>query len=235
MNKRPPNIGFGRCAVTGEWGKVANIDLGDMSFDIPDVEAMVPGEPVPTKPVTLQLQLSVSPEGLRHLQTLLNAAPNPIPGMQPDLAYMWAVTYNDGTTLTQFDPDGTERHWGHVNVPKVTELHLLPNPLAATSAGLPSYTLCLKSNLLFCGDDPTPIDFGCPENIPPEAEIVYYRAVNLTFASEVKTDLQRSIGPANNSVLQLIGRKVGGLKGPGPGYVIAVDARGNWRPYEPQE
>ena len=35
------------------------------------------------------------------------------------LKYFWSVKYNDGTTFSQFDSDGTENMWGDVDQEKV--------------------------------------------------------------------------------------------------------------------
>jgi hypothetical protein len=47
-----------------------------------------------------------------------------------------------------------------------------------------------------------------------------------------QNSLNRGIQGMATTVLQLLGWKVGGMSGYNPACIIAIDDRGNWRPWE---
>lgn len=239
---RQPGVVFGRCCITGEWGKVAAIDLGDLSVDMPDVENGVSYEDgvvtfSKAKPIVFQNQATFSKAGLEMLMAYLDSQDNPIPAVTPELVYKWQVSYTDGSALAQFqvNPDTYEEqeiNSKEIDHSRVAQLSIVPNfPNVARSEGMPTYTFVSDSGKFYKNGEE--IDNMFDAGYVPGAEVIYARKVNMTFGSVMQSaSLDRSIQAAHTSVLQLMGWKVGGLHGDGPGCIIGIDERGQWRPYE---
>lgn len=232
---RQPKVVFGRCCLTGEWGKCIALDLGDMSVQMPDIEHGVELDPETKevtfnfwKPVVFQNQATFSERGLQLLSAYLASQDSPIPGITPILLYAWNVLYNDGSALGQFttvDDEEVETNSKDIDFDRVVQLSIVPRQ----ATDLPTYTLDKATGKIFrAGEEIDPMYEG---EYVPESTIVYARKVTHTWGSQV-VNLDREITNTHTTVLQLMGWKVGGLKGPGPGMIIAVDDRGNWRPYE---
>jgi hypothetical protein len=241
---REPKVTFGRCAITGEWGKVAAIDLGDISINVPNIEDGVLYDTetqavtfTKARPVIFQNQALLSKAGLEKLIAYMDDQNNPIPAVTPELIYRWQVTYTDGTALSQFRTipgtnDDEEIISSEIDFTRIAQMSVIPNfPSIPRAEGLPTYTFVRETGQIYRSGEL--LDLLFDNNYIPDSEVIYARKVNITFGSGmVPNSLDRNIVAAHTSVLQLLGWKVGGLHGPGPGCIIAIDERGNWRPYE---
>jgi hypothetical protein len=157
---------------------------------------------------------------------------NPIPGITPVLVYQWQVTYTDGSGLSQFfvnpgTDEEEETNSAAIDMSRVSQISLVPR----YTTDLPTYTLVKETGKIFKNGEE--IDLMYEGEYVPDSDIVYARKVTHTWGSQMATNcLDREITNTHTTVLQLMGWKVGGLAGPGPGLIIAVDDRGNWRPWE---
>ena len=235
---RQPKVVFGRCCLTGEWGKCIALDLGDVSIQMPEIERGVELDPETKevkfnfwKPLVFQNQATFSERGLQLLSDYLASQDNPIPGVTPILLYAWQVMYNDGSALGQFTADlenpgeEIETNSNQIDFDRVVQISLVPRH----TTELPTYTLDKATGKIFrAGEE---IDLMYEGVYNPDSTIVYARKVTHTWGSQV-FNLDREITNTHTTVLQLMGWKVGGLQGPGPGLIIAVDDRGSWRPWE---
>lgn len=232
---RPPKVVFGRCSLTGEWGKCLALDLGDMSIQVPDTERGVEQDPETGeiafknwKPVVFQNQATFSEAGLKKVLGYMASQDNPIPGICPDLVYKWQAMYTDGTVLGQFPETEEEINSNKIEFARVSQFSIVPHYV--TEEVLPTYTLVKETGKIYkAGVELDPMYEGIYQ---PDSEVVYARKVTHTWGSQMKSGLDRDITNTCTTVLQLIGWKVGGLKGSGPGLIIAIDERGNWRPWE---
>ena len=241
---RKPKVTFGRCAIMGEWGKVAAIDLGDISINVPDIEEGVVYDEATkevtftkAKPVVFQNQALFSKQGLEKLMTYIDSQDNPIPAVTPELVYKWQVTYTDGSALSQFNTNpengkDEEINANQIDFERIAQLSVVSNfPAVPRAEGLPTFTFVKETGQIYCNGGLFDLMFD--GEYRPDSEVIYARKVNMTFGSGmIPGSLDRQITNAYTSVLQLLGWKVGGLHGKGPGCIIAIDERGNWRPYE---
>jgi hypothetical protein len=189
------------------------------------------------KPLVLHNQALFSRDGLLKLMSFMDSEENPIPAVTPELAYKWQVTYADGSALTQFivNPDTfleEEVNSSNIDHSRISQLSVIANyPSVERAENLPTYTFVKESGKFFRAG--IAIDTMYDSEYQPDSEVIYARKVNMTFGSGMITNsLDRSIQTVHTAVLQLMGWKVGGLHGQGPGCIIAVDERGHWRPYE---
>ncbi len=241
---REPKVTFGRCAITGEWGKVAAIDLGDISINVPNIDDGVLYDSetkavtfTKARPVIFQNQALLSKAGLEKLIAYLDDQTNPIPSVTPELVYKWQVTYTDGSALSQFKTrpetgEDEEINSREIDFTRIAQLSVVPNfPAIPRAEGLPTYTFVQQTGQIYRNGEV--LDLMFDSDYKSDATVIYARKVNITFGSGmIPNSLDRNIVAAHTSVLQLIGWKVGGLHGDGPGCIIAIDERGNWRPYE---
>lgn len=238
---REPKVTFGRCCVTGEWGKVIAVDLGDISIIAPDIENGVEyndGKVTFTKakPKVFSNQATFSRDGLEKLMSYMDSQENPIPAVTPELVYMWQVTYPDGTGRAQFETNPLtfeqyENNSSVIDHSKIVQLSIIPNRDEPKAAELPTFTFVKDTGKFFKSGEE--LDTMFDTEYTKDSEVIYARKVNMTFGSAMITNsLDRGIQTVHSSVLQLMGWKVGGLQGAGPGCIIAVDERGQWRPYE---
>lgn len=234
---REPKVTFGRCCVTGEWGKVIAVDLGDISILTPDTENGVEYSEskvtfTKSKPKLFSNQATFSRDGLEKLMAYMDSQENPIPAVTPELIYMWQVTYLDGTGLAQFatNPETFEvfeNTSSLIDHSKIDQLSIV----SRIDPDKPTYTFVRLTGKFFRAG--IEVDTMFKGEYTLDAEVIYARKVNMTFGSAMITNsLDRGIQTVHSSVLQLMGWKVGGLQGSGPGCIIAVDERGQWRPYE---
>jgi len=234
---RAPLVVFGRCCVTGEWGKVITIDLGDIAVDAPDTEHGVEYDPETKetkfnvwKPAIFQNQATFSKKGLEMLIDYMDSQANPIPGVTPDLVYAWQVSYIDGSALQQFRMNGEEveeLHAGHIDFGRVSQISVVPR----FDTALPTYTFVKETGKIFRNGAELDLDYE--GDYKPDSEIIYARKVTHTWGSVMSPNsLNRGIEGMATTVLQLLGWKVGGLTGFNPACIIAIDDRGNWRPWE---
>lgn len=240
---RLPKVVFGRCAITGEWGKCVTLDLGDICFQAPDTERGVEYDPETGKvnftiwrPAVFNNQLTVSELGLKRLLEYAESQENPIPGVTPDLVYQWQVSYKNGSALTQFrmDEDSeVEVNSQDINFGEVSQFSIIPR---FPGGSLPTFTFVKESGKFFC--DGASIDTMYEGDYFLESELIYCRKVAHTWGSSVgPSGLDRQISNVHTTVLQIFGWRVGGFQAfsqklDTPGCIIAVDERGNWRPYD---
>ena len=224
-----PTVPFARCAITGEWAKVVAFRLEDAYFDVPDTDDGViindDGKPEFTKMkrYTIESKVTISADGLALLLNTLDSAPHPMKAVAPQLVYEWRVNYNDGTFLSQF-MNGEEYHGGDIEWDKATSMWLTHRHNKA----LPSYAFNIETGELTKNGEILEIEEGAPF-APGETEIVLCRQNTLVLESSVKDDsLDRDIECHHAITLYLLGWRQGN---DGPGYIIAIDDRGEWRPF----
>ena len=230
---RQPQVVFGRCAVTGEFGKCVALDLGDISIQTPDTER---GVEIDTdgkvtfqnwKPVVFENQITISDEGLKKLLAYTESQDNPIPSLSPELVYIWQVLYKNGSGLRQYrvnSETGNEEEVisSEINWDQVKEISVIPR----YDTSLPTYTFVPENGKFYKNGQEIDIMYEGIYN--SESHIVYARKVTHSWGSQAIDSLSRNITNNNTSVLQLLGWKTdNGLKA-----VIGIDERGNWRPFE---
>jgi hypothetical protein len=184
------------------------------------------------KPLLYKNQATFSEPGLRMLLDYMASQDTPIPGITPVLVYQWQVTYTDGSGLSQFftNPETGEEDEtssAAIDMSRVAQISLVPRH----TTDLPTYTLVKETGKIYkAGEE---IDLMYEGAYDSESTIAYARKVIHTWGSQMATNgLDREITNTHTTVLQLLGWKTGGLTGPGPGVIIAVDDRGQWRPWE---
>lgn len=237
-NIRPPEVAFGRCALTGQWGKVVQVDLGDISIEAPNPSSahMVNGEIQFSewRPVVYSNQMTVSREGLAALLSYMDSQDNPIPAISPDLVYAWQVTYRDGDALKQYQHEGeseVEVNSNQINLPEVSQLSIVSH---YDTVRLPTYTFVKETGNIY--RDGELLDLMYDGEYDPEADLIYARKVHHTWGSQmVVNTMNRSITNALTTVKQLMGWKQGGLAGTGRSCIISVDEQGQWTPWEYKE
>lgn len=242
---RPPEVAFGRCAITGEWGKVVSVDLGNLAIDAPNTEKGVEYDPATGQvnftiwdPVVFHQQLTVSRRGLEMLMDFMDSQESPIPAITPQLIYQWAVMYRDGSVITQFEFNldsvtENERHSGVIDWEQVQEFRLMPRGVANDT--LPQYTYVPSTGVFY--KNGTPIDTMYDANRPEGVQSVYCRQNTITMGSVLKPgSLSRALQLGHITVLQCIGWCEGGIDRLGntnaKKCLICVDERGNWRPWK---
>lgn len=235
---RQPKIVFGRCCVTGEWGACVALDLGNICVDAPNTEQGVEYDPVTKevtftawKPTVFNTQVTISKEGLTLLMTQLDTQPSPIPSVGHELVYEWHILYTDGSGLGQFrfkdDDSPEELHSGDIDFDRVMQFVLRPR----FDTTLPTFTFIKDTGKVYRNEEELDLDYDGVHHAT--APMVYGRKVTHTWGSAMEQhSLNRSMECMSTTVLQLIGWKVGGREGAGPGCIIAIDDRGNWRPWE---
>lgn len=244
---REPEIQFGRCSVTGEWGKVVAVDMGDIAIECPVTDSGVEVDPITGeitftkwKPAVFSSQATFSQEGLRLLQEWMQGRASPIPKIEPVLVYKWVVTYLDGSVLCQYITDAVgneiEINSREIQWDKgVSQISIIPR--FTDEGSLPSFTFVTATGAFFKNGEQIDVDYA--GTYPEDAQLVYARKVTHTFGSVVGTQLARTLQSAHTTVLQLLGWHLDGVSGletgnQRPCCVIAVDDRGNWRPWKQQ-
>jgi hypothetical protein len=230
---RPPRVVFGRCALTGEWGKCVTIDLGDIGVQTPDTERGVTLDPETGgaefqywKPIVIENQLTVSEPGLEKLLAYMRSQDNPIPAIVPELVYAWQVTYDDGSALRQFkiNPDTGEEeevNSKEIDFSRVVQISITPH----FDPTLPTYTLVKSTGKVYKLGEEIDLMYD-KEYHTSETSIFYARKVTHTWGSQA-VGLSRDITNTHTTILQLLGWKNGESR-----MIIAIDERGNWRPYD---
>jgi len=232
-----PPIAFGRCCVTGEYGKVVNVDLGDICIEGPDVDNGVEYDPdtkkvtfTQFKPNIIKALLSISEAGLRLLLAHSEGHGNPVPAITPPSVYAWRVLNADGSVQSQFQHNEAmelvEQHSGVINWENVRQLSVVPKDPA--DVDLPTYTLDLPTCRFYKAGVELDVDYG-HETGGDGTRGFYARKNTITFGSVVEENMSRSVKPIHITVLQLLGwvNEPSGKK-----CVIGIDERGNWRPFE---
>lgn len=227
------SAGFGRCLVTGEFGPVVRVKLGEFGYSVPSTEKGVEydketGEVNFTvhEPKQFEVEGMFSAEALESMLVALKEGKNPIPEVSPKSPYMWRMLLTDGRTLSQFDSEGensfkeVEENWGNV-----AQVNLVPFP----GEDLPNYTLDVKSGTFFRNGQPIPYEeLGYEKEFEGADRGEYFRKVTIVFGSPVDAQTgHREIETSYTSVLQVFGWIKGDKK-----MLIAVDDRGEWREWD---
>jgi hypothetical protein len=217
---RTPQIEFGRCAITGQWGKCVSLDLGDISIDSPDITRGVSLDDAGQvrfsiwKPTIFNNQITVSEAGLEKLLAWSRNQESPIPSITPDLVYMWSVMYTDGGARSQFETtesgNEVEVNSREIDYSKLSQINLVPH-YGVGNPDLPTYTYVKESGKIYRNGEE--LDLQYSGEFMPIADVVYSRKVDHTWGSGmVQNSLSRNISAAHTSVLQLLGWKEGGLQ-----------------------
>lgn len=148
--------------------------------------------------------------GAVTIQPPQEIAPTGVAMFTPTLVYQWMVTYKDGTGFSQFE-DEIENNSRDINYDEVAQVNVLPQ----FSGMLPGFTFVRETGKFFkAGEE---IDPEYPNEYPgPEAPFYYARKVTHTWGDFTHT-----------TVLQLLGWKTETQR-----CIIAIDERGNWRPWQ---
>lgn len=239
---RLPSVSFGRCVITGEWGKVVNLDPGDMVIKCPVLD----NDKIDYDPVTgqvnfreyedkyIQTNISVSEEGLRQLLAFAESEENPIPTLSHNSTYMWSVMYTDSGGLRQFGYDDNQQEiefqYSDIDLARVAQFSVVPR----LDPTLPSFTFVKDSGKFY--KNGVEVDTEYDGEYDPTANLFYARKVTHTTASALSVDgLTREIKSVHTSVLQLIGWHQGprdtveNQTSTERGFVLAIDERGSSR------
>lgn len=245
---RQPAMQWGRCCVTGEWGPVIGIDLGDISIEAPLVDQGVIYDPVTKeviftkwRPARFEQQANFSLRGLEMLMNYMQNSSAPVPMITPELVYMWKVMYEDGTAQAQFQFDPIdcverEQHSGSIDFSRISQLSVTPRHV--DESVLPTYTFDQASGKFYRAG--VEIDVEYDGVYPAGMEPYYARKVTHTWGSVIGNKLAREIQDAATTVLQLIGWRTPGedpvkVESEGKCCVISIDDRGNWRAWKYNE
>lgn len=246
---RQPKIEFGRCAITGQFGKCVAVDLGNITVDEPNPDAGYyiddKGKVMPNafRPAIFASQVTLSVEGLSRLAVYLGIAESPIPGITPAEIYQWEIQFKNGTTIRQFYHEGTEEKrntedlncdidWGQA-------LSLTIRPHNQPEGSLPFYSYSVHSGDFFRnGVAITDLDYEVTDNDPTTFTIVYFKKVHHTFGTGVLPgSMERQFTGCHSTMLQVFGWADGGLAAvldpdcTKSCCLIGIDERGEWRPY----
>lgn len=242
IDLRPPKVSFGRCIITGEWGKVVNLDPGDMILKFPNLA----NDKIDYDPATgqvnfqeyedmpIQTNISISAEGLKQLMDFVESEDNPIPPLSHDSVYMWSVLYKDGGGLRQFGygEDTLEKEFNsnEIEWERVAQFNVIPRE----NTDLPTYTFVKESGKFF--KNGIEVDTEFDGDYDSGATLFYARKVTHTMSSGMAQDgLTRFIGGRHTSVLQLLGWHCGpranveDQSSTEKGFVLAIDERGSSR------
>jgi hypothetical protein len=232
---RPPELVFGRCAVTGEWGPCITIDLGNISIDAPVITEQVDYDP-DTKavvfnkwePVIFQQNLTVSRNGLAMLMNYLDSQENPIPAITPNLVYKFQIMHRDGSIVSQFEYDEngkeSESDTKGVDWARVKEIRIVAR--YTDESQLPTYIFNCETGKFY--QNGQEIDTYYEKAMPEGAIPFYARDTHLTFGSILKPNsLNRQIEVGSASVIQCLGWETKEAR-----CIIGVDERGAWRPWK---
>jgi hypothetical protein len=237
---RPPAIQVGKCAVTGELGKVVAVDLGDLAVTMPahwlqDRDSRKYRK-VPAETKTINAQVTLSQNGLRLLADWMDNQDNPIPAVKPDRCYQWQVLFRDGSALKELEYDGVgtivENRFPEERVHEVVQFSYVD----ASMRGLPTYTFDTRTGEFWKNGEKIDLDFE--ERYlgdVPGCRLVQARQVHLLFGSSGygANPLGRDIHVAYDNVLYVLGWKIGPYPETGvPSCLIAIDGQGNWRSYQ---
>lgn len=234
---REPSVSFGRCAVTGEFGPVINIDLGDLSVEAPNVDKGVEIDPETKeitftcwRPVIFETNISLSEMGLVKLLEYLKSQDSPIPAVKPVLLYMWQVMYTDGSVQAQFELNATtqeeeEFHSGVIDFTRIHQISVVPRGI---NSELPTATYVVEGHKFFVGGKEIDVEYDNLPSIPEDVLPYYARKVTHTWGSVMGAHLTRDVQNAHTTVLQLVGWQTpDGLHK----CIVSIDERGNWRPW----
>lgn len=236
---RKPQITFGRCGITGDFGPCIAVDVGEISVEAPDLERGIEkdletGKYYPTafKPITFETNFTVSKKGLELLLKALEENDGPVAAITPELIYQWDVLYSNGTRLRQFiiNPETMieeEIKSSEINFDNVIQIDITPRYI---DSKLPIYTFVKETGKFYKNGEELNSQLGYLGEYIKDSKLVYARKVLITGYSNVPIgQLTRQFG-AMSSVVQLLGWRQHGLEDEGAGCIIAIDERGEWRP-----
>ncbi len=249
---RPPSAEFGRCVITGEFGSCVAIDLGDLSVNSPDCSRGVTldnpqfdtnGNYIENsgevrfsvwRPHVIQQQLLISEDGLNRLLDFSRNNESVIPGITPNLEYIWSVLNIDGSGRKQFEIDPETDEEVEVNTKELGDYSQVAQITLEHhyNQALPTYTFVASTGKIFKNGEELDLAFDAP--IPEGALPFYSRRVMHVWGSAMQyNSLSRSFTLGQTTVLQLIGWRVGGVgSGDAPCCIIAIDEQGGWRPWQ---
>jgi hypothetical protein len=235
---RTPQITWGRCLLTGEFGPVVGLDPGDIAIDCPNTDKGVEYDPVTKEvrftvwePQIIEQQMTLSREGLVKLLAWMDDQTMPVPTITPVLVYKWQVLYTDGSVLSQYqyDPGSgqeVENNSNLIDHSRIGQLSVIPRD--GGPEPLPTYTFVPETGKFFKNGQE--IDVHYTEYVHAHKPKAFYaRKVTHTWGSIVGESLSRTIQNAHTTVLQLLGWHT--FEG-GPCCIIAIDERGNFRPWK---
>lgn len=238
---RDPQMVFGRCTVTGEWGNCIALDLGPISIEAPDATRGVTLDEDGNvqfsvwNPYVFQNQLTISPAGLMLLLNWSEGKTASLPEIKPNLVYAWQIMFNDGARMCQYhiDPDTgeeVETNTREVDWSQVSQIDIVSHyPEERT---LPVYTFITATGKIY--KDNVELDLAYDEPMPEDASPCYARHNNHTYSSlMIQRSLSRDIIVQNSKIYQILGWRVGGLgSGVNLCCLIAIDEKGEWRAFE---
>jgi hypothetical protein len=241
---RQPSVEFGRCIITGNYGKVVTLDLGDIAIDTPNPESARLNEEGKVvfdswRPVIFGNMATISPDGLQLLLNYLNSQDNPIPSITPLLRYMWRILYKGGGAISQFEIDPhtgveIEHTTSDIDFSSISEISLTPH-YPDDNEILPVFIFSSESGKIYYQGKPLDTEYKGASFDPLKHQIIYARKVTHTFGSFKNPTGVRGVSSVNSNVLQLLGWMEGGIIGMNDpsceGCVIAIDERGSWRPW----
>jgi hypothetical protein len=249
---RQPKIEFGRCAITGQFGKCVAVDLGSITVDEPNPKAGYhlndAGEIEPNafRPAIFASQVVLSEVGLLRLAAYVAGGESPIPGITPDEVYQWEVQRKDGSAQRQFYHEEAEEKrvtWDLNTINWDEFLSLTVRPHNMPEGALPFYSYSLVTHdFMRNGVVIDDLDYYHDEDLPvpddDEMKVVYFKKVHHTYGTAVHLgSMQRNFTGQHSTVLQVFGWAVGGIEAvidpeaKTPCCLIGVDERGEWRPY----
>lgn len=239
---RPPKVAFGYCGLTGEWAPIVSVDLGDTPITVADetqgVEIGEDGQVKFTvyKPHLINSTLSVSRRGLEMLMNYMDSQDSPIPVIKPNLVYMWRVTFNDTTHVSQFDFDSVtgfekENEFPIERLHEIAQISLISRDYDERT--LPTYTYVHTTGEFFKAGVCIPYkELMYDGEFQPDSMPIHFRKVFGNQSAIIAGGLCQSIETAKVSVRYLLGWKIDGLQSNKLGCIIAVDERGHWMPYD---
>ena len=224
-DRRKPMVTFGHCAITGEWGTVVSIDLGDLKIKAPEIPNEEPQD------IVYHSQLTVSAEGLRTLLQYVENSDNPIPEIVPDLAYQWSILYADGSGLNQYYYDDTMGQYLTYAFPLDRQSEIKQLSLIPRIGGLPVFTYNAESSSFYV--DGKEVSTEYVPMIPVDTRLPIVATINtINVSSHGFGGLSRTFNAMHTATF-LLGF-IGGGWGDNtkPRNIIAVDSKGFWRPYD---
>jgi hypothetical protein len=238
LELKAPRIEFGRCSITGEFGPVISLHLGQFIVRSPKTDIGVEVDPNTGEVTftewnedTADIRGVFSKRGLELMAEKLETSVSPIKPLSPELVYGWNVLFVDGSGISQFGAE-QEHHWGHVlerNRP-IKQVSYLPR-----NSNLPVFTFDFETGIFYKSGEP--IDVGYPPSTPMDRTVICARSVVQTWGSTGQLDGSRSIEDFHGKVLYLLGWNFGGPGEMGnqntkPCCIIGIDYLGNWRPFK---
>ena len=160
---------------------------------------------------------------------------SPVPKITPASVYKWEAFHQDHSLKCQFEFDQEtqteiENRSDTIQFDSLIEMRVVPkdNPNLATFMYAPNQDTFFRAG--------SPIDVYFSGIKPDTAVPIYCRDVTITMGSVVNSEtMNREVQVAHTTVLQCIGWCEGGIEHisnpEAKKRIIAIDERGNWRPW----